>query len=389
MGSKRRPKILFLTGIRSEYDIMYPVIRALHESKEFEVGVIVAGAHLSKTFGLSVEQIREDDVLVVDRIESLLDSNSLGGRIKGAAMLLSGLIQTLTREHPDVLMVFGDREEAIMGALAGAYMNIIVAHVGGGDPLMRNVDDCVRQAVTKLAHLHFTFSQEAYERVLKLGEEPWRVFETGNPALDRLRETPWMEREELSRQLGVPVDHSPLVVVIQHVVSTEAHDAARQMEITMRAVCALGYRALMVYPNSDAGARDLICVLSQYEQAPGVTIARHIPRREFVNLLRHASVLVGNSSAGIMEAPYLKLPVVNIGNRQRGRLHAENLLFVDHDVEQIKTAIVQAVSDQTFRERVERCESPYGDGQSAQRILEILRTIDFNDPKWLIKQMTF
>lgn len=389
MNIEKPKKVWFLTGIRSDYDLMYPLIRLMHDSPKFEVGLIVSGAHLSSTFGSSLDQINQDGFRVVDYIESLLDGNSMSSRIKGASLLLNGLVQTLTREPPDLLVVFGDREESIMGALAGAYMNILVAHSGGGDPLMMNVDDWVRQAVTKLANIHFTFSNDAYQRVLKLGEEPWRVFNTGSPALDRLREIPELTKDELSQKLGFDITKDRLVLVIQHVLSVEPQAAHAQMDATMQAIDKLGYLSLVIYPNTDAGSRQIIDVISRYEDSPNIKILRHVPRLEFVNLLRSIDVLVGNSSAGVMEAPFLKIPVVNVGNRQVGRLHAENMIFVDHDIKKIQEAIRKAIDDRSFRQVVSDCASPYGDGHSAAKIMEIIQNIDLSDSKWLVKRMTF
>lgn len=180
-------KVLAVTGIRSEYDILFSPMKAIYDHPDLELQVLVTGAHLAPRFGGTVRQIEEDGFPIVECLESLLDSDTASSRIKSAAIQLMGLIQALVRLKPDFLLVCGDREEAIMGAVAGAYMNIAVAHIGGGDLVIGNVDDSVRHAVTKLAHLHFTFTKESAERILRMGEEPWRVHCVGNPGLDRFR----------------------------------------------------------------------------------------------------------------------------------------------------------------------------------------------------------
>lgn len=384
-----RRKILAVTGIRSEYDIMSSVFRAIDSHPELELSIAITGAHLSEAYGHTVNEIRADGFTIADEIESLLNGDRNASRVKGLAVQLQGLVQTAVRVTPDILLVLGDREESMSTALLGAYMNIPVAHVAGGDRVVGNVDDQVRHAVTKLAHIHFTTNQESAERILKLGEQPFRIFNVGNPGLDRLLEVPQLDASTLSQGLGVPIfDGEPLLLLIQHVISTEVEDAYSQMRITLEAVADLGVRTVLSYPNSDAGGQQMIRAIREFEGLPCLHTARNIPRLEFVNLMRRASCLLGNSSAGILEAPLLGLPVVNVGNRQRGRLHAENVEFVPHDKERIVCAVRRAIGDPEYRARIARCSNPYGDGKSSQRIADTLANIPIDD-RLLIKDITY
>jgi GDP/UDP-N,N'-diacetylbacillosamine 2-epimerase (hydrolysing) len=382
-------RILGVTGIRSDYDIMSSVFRAISDHSSLALQIVVTGAHLSDAFGYTVTEIRADGFEVVDEIESLINGDHASSRVKGLAVQLQGLVQTIGRVRPDCLIALGDREEAMTTALAGAYMNIPMAHVAGGDRVVGNVDDQVRHAVTKLAHLHFVTNQESYERIIRLGEQPFRVHNTGNPGLDRLLTVPALSAEELSARLGFPIaDGEPLILVIQHVISSEADQAYWQMTQTLEAVRAAGLKTVLIYPNSDGGGQQLVRAIREYEHVPHLHTARSIPRLEFVNLMRRASCLLGNSSAGILEAPLLKLPAINVGNRQQGRLHAENVQFVPHDVATIQAAIQRAVFDREYREGVERCTNPYGDGQSSGRIAATLASIAIDD-RLLIKDITY
>ena len=384
-----KKKILAVTGIRSEYDIMSFVFRAIQAHPDLYLRVAVTGAHLSEAYGHTVDEIRADGFEIVDEIESLINGDGASARVKGLAVQLQGLVQTATRERPDMLLVLGDREESITTALAGAYMNIPVAHLCGGDRVVGNVDDQVRHAVTKLAHLHFTTNQESADRVLHLGEQPFRVHNVGNPGLDRLLEVPQLSAGELSQRLGFTIDDdAPLLVVIQHVISTEIDDAYNQMRETLEAVADLDMKTVLSYPNTDAGGQQMIRAIREFESLPNLYTAKNIPRLEFVNLFRRASCLLGNSSAGILEAPLLKLPVVNVGNRQKGRLHAENVTFVPHDKAAIIKAIKHAVFDSEYRERVAKCSNPYGDGRSSHRIADILAKTVI-DESLLIKDITY
>jgi len=381
--------ILGVTGIRSDYDIMSSVFRAIDDHQDLEIQLVVTGAHLADSYGFTVDEIRADGYVVADEVESLLNGDLAPTRVKGLAIQLQGIVQTVARLNPDILLVLGDREESITTALVGSYMNIPVAHVSGGDRAVGNVDDQIRHAVTKLAHLHFATNHESAERILRLGEQPFRVFNVGNPGLDRLLQTPVLNVDELSSRLGFTIkDGEPLIILIQHVISTEIEQAYEQMKITLEAVCELGIKTILSYPNSDAGGQQMIRAIREYDSLPFIYAAKNIPRLEFVNLMRRASCLLGNSSAGLLEAPLLKLPVINVGNRQEGRLHAENVEFVQHDKDEIVVALQRAVFDEGYRGKVKLCSNPYGDGHSSIRIADLLASITLNE-ELLIKDITY
>lgn len=386
---KAKKRVLGVTGIRSEYDIMSSVFRAIASHSDLDLQLVVTGAHLSEAFGRTIDEIHADGFVVADEIESLLSGDQASFRVKGLAIQLQGLVQTVARINPDILLVLGDREESMTTALVGAYMNIPVAHIAGGDRVIGNVDDQIRHAVTKLAHLHFVTNRESKERILRLGEQAFRVFDVGNPGLDRLLDVPVIDVAELSSRLGFSIaDGEPFVMLIQHVISTEIDQAYEQMKASLEAVRELGIKTILSYPNSDAGGQQMIRVIREYESLPFLYAAKNIPRLEFVNLMRRASCLLGNSSAGILEAPLLKLPVINVGNRQRGRLHAENVQFVPHDKDRIIEALRRAIFDTEYRKTVAACSNPYGDGQSSARIADILAATPIDDTL-LIKDITY
>jgi GDP/UDP-N,N'-diacetylbacillosamine 2-epimerase (hydrolysing) len=382
-------KILGVTGIRSDYDIMSSVFRAIADHPDMELELAVTGAHLSDAYGYTVREIQQDGFVIADEIESLINGDRASSRVQGLAVQLQGLVQTAMRVKPDFLLVLGDREESMTTALVGAYMNIAVAHVSGGDRVVGNVDDQVRHAVTKLVHLHFATNEESKERILKLGEQPFRCFNVGNPGLDRMVRVPQLSLPELAKRLGFPLEEGkPFILLIQHVISTEIEDAYRQMRVTLEAVEELGLPVVLSYPNSDAGSQQMIRAIREFQHLPNLHTFKNVPRLEFVNLMRRAACLLGNSSAGILETPLLKLPTINVGNRQHGRLHAENVQFVPHDKARIVAAVKRALFDRDYRASVERCSNPYGDGNSSRRIAEILATIPI-DPKLMIKDITY
>jgi GDP/UDP-N,N'-diacetylbacillosamine 2-epimerase (hydrolysing) len=366
--------VIFLTGIRSEYDILVPVIAEVDKAEGLRAGIIVTGAHLSRKFGYSVSQIEEDGFKIVSRIDSLEDSDSLVGRVEGAARQLPELARVLEREQATFLVVMGDREESITGALAAAYMKVPVVHIGGGDHATDgNVDNLIRHAVTKLSHLHMTASERSSQRVRALGEEPWRVHTVGASGLDRLLATPQLSRSELMSRLWVDWSDD-YIVVLYHPMLWDFDDAGAHVKTILDAVNDTGLKSIIMFPNSDPGSHSVIEAIKEHVQnTPGTKAFAYLPRILFVNLLRQARALVGNSSAGIIEAPSLKLSVVNIGPRQVGREHGDNVIFVDYDPGRIRAAVSEAVSSQTFRARVVNGPNPYGDGTASSKIAAILR----------------
>lgn len=381
LGASLMRKVLFVTGTRSEYDILYSVMRAVREHPETHAGVIVTGAHLSAMYGHTAREIEKDDFHIVARIESLLNTDTPSSRVKSAAIQLVSLIDIINQFDPLFLIAPMDREEAMTVALAGQYMRIPVVHIGGGETADDgNVDNPIRHAVTKLAHLHMVTTDRSAQRVIAMGEEPWRVHVVGAPGLDRLTEVKGISPSELWRYLGYDPGSKPFAVVIQHSIISNMAQIGKLMEMTLDSIISMGIPAFVSYPNSDAGGQQIIAVIETYAQRyPTLKKYQNLPRHVFVNLLRKAHVLVGNSSCGIIEAPMLHLPVVNVGPRQRGREHSNNIQFVDHNMDQIRSAIQRAVYDNEYRHTVANCVNPYGDGHAGKRIAEVLAKEPVNE----------
>ncbi|MCB5408444.1 UDP-N-acetylglucosamine 2-epimerase [Pseudogemmobacter faecipullorum] len=368
-------KIHILTGIRSEYDILAPVIGAINDTPGLEAGVIVTGAHLGARHGYSVRQIEADGFNIVARIDSLLASDGLAGRVKGLGLQLAGMTDLFAMNRPDMLVVMGDREEPMAGAIAASYHHIPIVHIGGGDHAEDgNVDNPIRHAVSKLAHLHMATTELSGRRLRALGEEAWRINVVGASGLDRLISTPVMTRAELDAALGAGWAGAPYVVLLYHPTITDFDAASAHIQAIAKVLSESGLRVAAMAPNTDPGSDAVQAGLNQLARdCDRVKLFTFLERRVFVNLLRHATAMIGNSSAGILEAPTLGLPVVNIGRRQRDREHAQNVIFTGYDPAEIAAALNRASSDQAFRDRVACCDTPYGDGKASRRIADILR----------------
>jgi GDP/UDP-N,N'-diacetylbacillosamine 2-epimerase (hydrolysing) len=384
--SKRR--VLGITAIRSEYFLQRPILRAIVDHPELELLLVVTGAHLSPLHDYTVKEIEADGFPIVARIENLIYSDRDAARLKGAASQLQVLTHLVDGLRPEWLLVPADREESMTLALCGTYLNIATAHYAAGDRVVGNADDMIRHAVSRLSHLLLTTHEQARERLIKAGEQSWRIHNVGHAGIDRIRSAPQLTSSELAKALGVDEVQDRYAVVVQHPLTSEIGDAGRQMRETMAAARALKLQLFVSYPNSDPGSNQIIQVIEEHRANPGVHVFRNIPDREFVNLLRGATVLLGNSSLGLLEAPYLKLPVVNVGRRQSERHHASNAFFVAADREAIVRQVRAIIDDEETRRTISTCENPFGDGHTGEQVAKLLASTSI-DSTLLNKDLSY
>ena len=339
---------------------------------DLDLGVIVTGAHLSPLHGYTERAIEADGFPIVERIESLIYSDHDAARVKGAALQLQVLAHVADKRRPDWLLIPADREESITMGLCGAYLGLPMAHYAAGDRVVGNVDDMIRHAVSRLSHLLLTTHEDARERLIRGGEEEWRVHNVGHAGLDRIRMARELSDDELAAELKVPNIRPPYLVIIQHPLSSEIDKSGAAMGETLAAAEATGLQTFVSYPNSDPGAQQIIQVIGEYRSKPAFHVFKNIDDPAFVNLLRKAAMLIGNSSLGLLEAPYLHLPVINVGNRQLERHHAENVFFVPAVRDEIVRQVRAILDDPETRARVRNAHNPFGDGHSGERVAELL-----------------
>lgn len=364
------------------------IFQAIMDRTDLELELVVTGAHLSPLHGYTVKDIEADGFPIVERIENLVYSDHDAARLKGAASQLQVLAHVVDKRRPDWLLAPADREEAITLALCGAYLGIPTAHYGAGDRVVGNVDDMVRQAVSRLAHVMLTTHEDARARLITAGEQEWRVHNVGHSGLDRMTTAPSMSDDEIARALKIKALKRPYVLVAQHPLSSEMEAAGEQMRETMEAALDLGLQTLVTYPNSDPGSKQIATVIDEYSSHPTIHVFRNIPDVPFVNLLRGAAMLVGNSSLGLLEAPFLHLPVINVGNRQATRKHSENVFFVPHERKEIVRQARAILDDPATQHQVRNCDNPFGDGKTGERVAELLASIPL-DARLLNKDLSY
>tara|TARA_Y100000591_G_C21822563_1_gene694545 strand:+ start:843 stop:2009 length:1167 start_codon:yes stop_codon:yes gene_type:complete len=385
----KKKLIIGITGIRSEYDIMSSVFKEIKKSQKLNLKLIVTGAHLSKKYGYTVNEILKDGFKIAHKFKSLQETGGLESRAIGLGLQVKRLAKVIKNLSPDFILVLGDREESMTAGIISAYLNIPLIHIGGGDRVVGNIDDQIRHSVTKLAHIHIVTNKESKKRVLNLGEQAFRVFNFGNPGLDRFLNTPDKKIKKIPELRNfILSDDEKYLVLIQHPLSSEFEFAPQQMKITLDAIKEVGMKTLIIYPNSDVGSSGMIKMIQSYQNLNFVKIIKNIPRNSFINILRKCSCLLGNSSCGILEAPILKIPVINIGNRQKARLHARNVIFVDHNKKEIINALNYVMYNKKYRRMLSNVKNPYGDGKSSKKIVKLIEKIDINK-KLLIKDITY
>jgi GDP/UDP-N,N'-diacetylbacillosamine 2-epimerase (hydrolysing) len=366
-------RVVSITGTRADYGLMEPVHRAIAKDPELELHLIVTGMHLLPEFGSSLEAVRRDAFGIMHEISMILGEDSGKAMAQGVGLGLFGMSDVLGKVAPDILLLLGDRGEMLAGAIAAAHMNIPIVHISGGD-FSGSVDDSVRNAISKFAHIHLTSCASSTQRLIAMGEAPERIIETGDPALDQIGAMKFMSRAELAEQIGVSADESFLMATL-HPVTDEAGEAAGQMTTFLEALEEVAMTTVLTFPNADAGGRAMRQVLESWATKPFLRIRASLGSRLYLSLLRHATATVGNSSSGIVESPSFKVPAINVGSRQVGRLRASNVIDVGFDKKAIIEAIQVGLHDAAFRNQLANCRNPYGDGHAAERTIDVLKRL--------------
>jgi len=382
--SETRPtrRIGVVTTSRADYSHLYWPLRELSAHPGVELAVFVLGAHLSPEFGSTIKEIERDGFPIQARIECLLHSDTDTGMAKTIGLAILGLADALTAWRPDILLLIADRYEMLAPASVAVALRIPVAHIEGGEISQGAIDDHVRNALTKLAAIHFTSTPTARRRVIAMGEEPGRVHHAGAPSLDHITRSTLLDRPALEARLGLTLI-PPTILAAWHPV-TILRDTNAEADAFFAALAAAPGQLIFVYPNPDAGSHALI---ERTRALAATRLSTHIFTNldpiSYWSLLGQVDCMVGNSSSGIMEAASFALPVVNVGMRQQGRERAANILDALAETQAILAALRRALSPD-FRPSLKGMVNPYGNGSAAKTIAQVLTTVSLEN--LLIKQ---
>ena len=379
--------VAVITTSRADYSHLYWPLRDLSENENVDLRIVALGSHLSPEFGNTVREIEKDGFQIASRIECLLSSGSDVGMAKTIGVATLSLADLLGKMRPDLLLLIADRYEMLAPAAVALALRIPVAHIEGGEVSEGAIDDAVRNALTKLSHIHFTSTLAARERVIALGEEEWRVHHAGAPSLDHLRRRPLLSREEIEKRLELNLK-TPTIVVAYHPM-TIARDTLQEVEAVFTALGNLSEQILFCYPNADAGSRELMERTKSFIASRGHgKVFTNLDTVTYLSLLRQVDVLVGNSSSGIMESASFALPTVNVGLRQQGRERPRNVLDADADVNSILQAIDRARTGE-FRELLAGMANPYGEGCASETIVRVLTTVPLSQTLLMKRHVKF
>jgi len=350
------------------------VLEAIRDASDLDLRLFIAGMHLSADFGCTVKEIEAQGWPIAERIAMLEPGDTPEAIAASTGRGIAGFAGAYARQRPDLVVVLGDRFEMLAAAVAALPFALPVAHIHGGEASEGAMDNQIRHAITKLAHLHFASAPEHGKRIAAMGEEDWRIHVVGAPGLDRLRTVGLLSRDEVAAALGLPPAR-PWLLVTFHPVTLEHEDTPRHVDELLAALDAVDATLVMTYPNADTAGRTIVERVEDFAaRTPRARIFRNLGDRLYLSLLKHADAMVGNSSSGLIEAPSFALPVVNVGSRQRGRLRGGNVVDVaprrDDIVRGIRTALAP-----DLRRRLDGQPNPYGDGRAASRIVAVLREV--------------
>lgn len=370
-------KILAFTSIRSDYDLMTPLYKLLDNDKLIDFQIIVSGAHLSHSFGYSIEQIRKDGYSILLELETLLSSDTSLSRVKSASILLQNSLETILKFNPDLIIYAGDREDVLMYSMIGGYLNIPTIHFFAGDHVEDGyIDNPIRHATSKLSTAHFVTLSEHKKRLVYMGEDPKRVFITGNISLDKFVKFDPLKRDEIKQIFDIKENFNEFALMIFHPITEEIQNVDIYFENILKNLLLRNINTFVSYPNVDPGNQKLVKIIDKYKENKNFIFYKNLDRDIFMSIYKHSKFIIGNSSSGICEAASLKIPAINVGLRQKGRYSDENVLFCDVDFKEIGKTIEKATS-KVFLNTLVNLKNSYGNGQSANKALNIINTIDF------------
>jgi len=380
--------IAVFTGNRAEYGLQFPVLQAIAKHADLDYRLIVSGAHLEQDFGNTLVEIQNDGFKIAKAIKVNLYENTYYAVANAIGTGVIEIGKALRDLQPDCLVVYADRFEGFAAIIAGTQMNIPTAHIEGGDLTEGGaLDDSVRHAMTKLAHLHFTTNEQSTARILKMGEELWRIHTVGLPIIDLIKNKQYASKTTIIDKFHLN-KAQPVIIFTQHSVATEFEQAVVQIRTSIKALCSLANKnncqIIITYPNNDLGGKAIIAELENFKKIlpPGIQIHESLGRYLYHGILALASnmhiVCVGNSSSGIKETPAFGCPAVNIGTRQNGRLRGNNVLDCTYDYHAIVDKVSTCLYDTKFLEQCRNCNNPYYLGGAGVKIANLLASTNFN-----------
>ncbi|MFA6908614.1 MAG: UDP-N-acetylglucosamine 2-epimerase [Patescibacteria group bacterium] len=381
----KNKKIAYISGNRADFGLMTSVLLSIKKSSLLSLDIYATGMHLMPEFGSTIKEVRK---LFPEtrRVNAKFKTDDAAGMAVFSAQYIKELVQTFTRNRPDFVLTLGDRIEMLSTALVCLYMHIPQGQIHGGEKTS-TVDDIARHTITKLSNLHFPATRTSAKRIEKMGEEPWRIHTVGAPALDNILHGDLPNAKETHRFISLAPKH-PFILLTQHPISQAWKNSTKHIQHTLRAVKHFRMPVVVTYPNADAGGKMIIKEIKKEKNNPLFRIYPSIPYNYFLALEKYAAVWVGNSSGAMIESSSFHTPVVNVGDRQKGRERGQNVIDVPNNFKLIQMAITKSLYDKKYLQKLQTIKNPWGDGKTGARITQILERTDFNS-KLFNKELTY
>lgn len=372
----KRRKITVTTGTRADYGLLRPVLNKIKSSKNLELILIVTGMHLSRKYGLTINEIKKDGFKISKSFEMLPKENSKYSVAETLGHSIIEFSKIFKKIKPDINLVLGDRDEMLASALSAYHVNIPNAHIHGGE-ISGGIDEYTRHAITKISNIHFAPSQKSKKRILKMGENSKYVFLTGSPSIDGISINNISKKKYLEKKYNLPLRGNEIILV-QHPVTTQVDLTEKHIKNTLKAILKFNKPIISISPNSDSGNKQIFKQLELFsEKTSLIKNFPSIPRSDYLGFLKHAGILIGNSSSGLIEASYFNIPVVNIGIRQKNRESGKNVFDVTNDsVDLIEKTIKKAFNSKNQKNKNNKI---FGNGNSSKKIVKILEQIKLTD----------
>lgn len=377
----QKRKICVVSGSRADYGLLYWLMKEIKKDPDLILQIIVTGMHLERRFGLTYKEIIRDGFKIGGKVNMRLNSDTDQGITKSVGLGTIGFGRVFKKIKPDIVVILGDRFEMLSAASAALLSRIPIAHIHGGEITEGSYDDAIRHAITKMSHLHFAAHQDYARRIIQMGEDPRRVFAFGAPNIDSIKKLKLLTKKELEKVLDFKLDRD-VALVTYHPVTMEKGAALKQTKILLKALDSSGLRSIFTMPNADSENRVIFREIETYVRRNPLRakMFTSLGQIKYFSLLKYVGLMLGNSSSGIIEAPSFRLPVVNIGSRQKGRIKPENVIDVAENVESIRRAIKKATS-QEFRTSLKNTINPFKERSATKKIINILKIFDLRDLK--------
>lgn len=369
-------KVLVITGTRADYGIYFPVLQKLEADPAIELQLLVTGMHLSPQYGYTIEHIRNDGFKIAAKVDCLLQASSHANMSRAIGIAILGMTQAMEHILPECVVVLGDRGEMLAAAIVAAHMNIPLVHLHGGEA-SGTIDESVRHAISKLAHMHLVATEGSRERLIRLGEDPWRIHVVGAPRIETMMNTVLPSHTEILRKYGM--EHfTQYFLFVYHPVTNETTNLT-ELENMLKVLQSTGQPTIGVMPNCDAGADDMVAVYNRFAQTAHMHFVTSFEQLDYLVLLKYSQILIGNSSSGIIEAASFQVPVINVGMRQGRRERSDNVVDIHVDAEELRAAI-QHVLSAPFQHKMKFINNVYGKENTSTTVLNLIKGLTKSDP---------